>query len=109
MDLSYVERLRVSRAPEVTLATYTKVLPRRIERQIRASWIVAPALRNLFFRRTPLESASIAYHSNQSALGDIDAHGKEFVAVAQEIYGQLQKRYLHQAAGQTKGHRWGPL
>ena len=33
--------------PEFTNATYTRGLPRRIERQIRASWILAPALRNL--------------------------------------------------------------
>ena len=59
-EFTNVERLRVPGAPEVTLATYTRGSPRRIERQIRASWILAPALRNLFSRRTLLESANIA-------------------------------------------------
>lgn len=77
-------------APEVTIATCTRGLPRRIERQIRASWIRVPALRNLFFRRTLLESANIAYRSNVTALEDSDAHGKELVAATQDIYCHLQ-------------------
>ena len=46
-EFTNVERLRVLGAPEVNLGTYTRGLPRRIERHIRASWILAPALRNL--------------------------------------------------------------
>ena len=75
----------------VSLAVYTRGLPRRIERQIRASWILVPALRNLYFRRTLLESASIAYSSNSKALEDTDAHGKELCAAAAELYEHLQK------------------
>lgn len=95
------------RGPEVTLATYTRGLPRRIERQILASWIVLPALRNLFFRRALLDSTIIAYRSNHTAFGETDAHGKELVAAAQEIYGQLQKgTYTNWQAGQATSHRW---
>ena len=48
------------------------------------------ALRFLFVRTTLSEPANIVYRSNVTALGDSDAHGKELVAAAQEIYGRLQ-------------------
>ena len=74
----------------VTIATYTRGLPRRVVRRIRASWILFPALRNLFVRRALLDSANIAYRSNVAASEDSDAHCKELVVAAQEIYVRLQ-------------------
>lgn len=44
----------------------------------------------IFFFDELLESANIAYRSNVTTLEDPDAHGKEIVAAAQEIYGHLQ-------------------
>ena len=42
------ERLRHSDAPFVDVFQYTRGLPRRVERQIRASWMLVPGLRNLY-------------------------------------------------------------
>ena len=89
-EFTTVARLRVAGAPDVTISTYTRGLPGRIERQIRTSWILVPALRSLLFRRSLSESANIAYRSNLTALEDSDAYGKGLVAAAQEIHGRLQ-------------------
>jgi|NorSeaMetagenome_1021524.scaffolds.fasta_scaffold17796_2 hypothetical protein len=83
-------RLRVQEAPFVSLSDYTQGLPRRVERQLRASWIVVPAVRNLYFRRSLLEAASISYRTDEKALADPDAHGKELCAAAVELYEHLQ-------------------
>lgn len=62
----------------------------RVERQLRASWIVVPAVRNLHFRRKLLEAASISFRSDEKALADPDAHGKELRAAAVALYQHLQ-------------------
>ena len=82
---STVARFRVTGAPEANIATCTRNLRGQVQRQIRTSGILVPALRNLFFRRTLYESANIAYRSNMTLLEDSDAHGKELVAAAQQI------------------------
>ena len=48
LGFTNVARLRVPGAPEVTIATYTRGVPRRIERQTRASWILVCLAKSLF-------------------------------------------------------------
>ena len=55
------ERSRVEGAARVDIFDYASGIPRRIERHIRADWMLVPALRNLYFRRALLESSSIMY------------------------------------------------
>ena len=81
---------------------YASGIPRRIERQLRASWTLTPALRNLYFRRALLETASIAYNFDCNDFPLLEEHGKEMCGAAAELYHHLQNGYYKLSNGQKR-------
>ena len=53
------DSLRAEGSSFVDMFDYTAGIPRRVERHMRASWMIVPALRNLCFRRQILEASNI--------------------------------------------------
>jgi len=89
-EFNLEDRERHEGAPFVSLFDYTSSLPRRVERHLRASWVLVPAVRNLYFRRALLEASSIAYNFKQTDNGMLEDHSKELCAAAAELYHHLQ-------------------
>ena len=99
-EFSKEDRLRHDDAPFVDLFDYTSGLPRRIERHMRSSWVVVPALRNLCFRYNVLNATSIAYKHDVSEANSLEDHGKELCAAASELYHHLENGYSRTPTGQ---------
>ena len=96
------DRLRYEDCPMVDIFEYTLGLPRRIERQVRSSWMLVPGLHNLQFRRTLLETASIAYKHSVEPGEMTELHAKELVAAAAELYQHLDVGHFRTATGRRR-------
>ena len=101
-EFSKEDRLRYDDCPMVDIFEYTAGLPRRIERQVRSSWMLTPGLRNLYFRRTLLEQASIAYRHTVEPGEMTEHHAKELCAAATELYQQLQSGHFRTSGGRRR-------
>ena len=96
------DRLRHEDCPFVDIVEYTTGLLRRIERQVRSSWTIPPAVHNLCFRRMLLDGASIAYGHTVEPGEMTENHAKELCAAAAELYQQLESGHFTTSGGRRR-------
>ena len=101
-ELSREDRLRHLDAPLVDMFQYTTGLPRRIERQLRSSWVLVPGLYNLYFRNQIRESSGIAYRMSLEAGHTLEAHGRDLCAAGAELYKLLADGKYRTSAGKLR-------
>jgi len=95
-------RERHEDAPAVNCFEYTSGLPRRVERHVRASWMLVPALRNLYFRRAILDSSSIARSFSQTDSDMLEDQSKKWCEAAKGLYHHLQHGHFRMASGKKR-------
>ena len=83
----------------VDVFDFTTALPRRIERHIRSSWTLIPAVRNLLFRHNILHTASVAYKHEIDDADMLAQHAKDLTAAAVEINDHLVRGYYTTKTG----------
>ncbi len=69
---------------------------------MRSSWVLTPALRNLYFRRALLESASIMNRCTAESGELAEVHTRELCAAAAELYHHLQTGHFKTSSGQRR-------
>ena len=102
IDYNPESRLRCEDAPMVDVHSFTTALPRRIERHIRSSWTLIPAIRNLSFRHNILHTASVAYKHEVDDADMLAQHAKEHTAAVAEIYGHMDRGYYTTKTGKKR-------
>ena len=86
----------------VDVFDFTTALPRRIERHIRSSWTLIPAIRNLSFRYHILHAASVAYKHKIDDADMLAEHAQELTAAVKEVYDHMERGYYTTLTGQRR-------
>ena len=76
-------------APVVSPFALTKGLPRRAEGQIRSSWTLVPALYNLFFRWSLLNTGKLSFEQGVRMSRPTEDNAMELIAAAKGVYQKL--------------------
>ena len=94
---------RDAQAPKVTPFLWARSMPRRVEGQIRADWTAVPAVRNLWFRWSLLQTPKLSVELKifkMSDLGDAAENATANILAAAGLCKTLQTGHMVTRKGQ---------